>query len=81
MNIIQIPAFKDNYIWILHELNSKHAVVVDPGESEQVIKYLNDNNLVLSDKGVNTTSEWLQSIYPHVIRIIYQSIILNLIDS
>ena len=26
-----------------------HAVVVDPGESEQVIKYLNDNNLVLSD--------------------------------
>jgi hydroxyacylglutathione hydrolase len=49
MNIIQIPAFKDNYIWILHELNSKHAVVVDPGESEQVIKYLNDNNLVLSD--------------------------------
>jgi len=49
MNIIQIPAFTDNYIWILHELNSNHAVVVDPGESEQVIKYLDDNNLVLSD--------------------------------
>jgi hydroxyacylglutathione hydrolase len=37
MNIIQIPAFTDNYIWILRELNSNHAVVVDPGESEQVI--------------------------------------------
>jgi len=49
MNIIQIPAFTDNYIWILHELNSNHAVVVDPGESEQVIKYLDDSNLVLSD--------------------------------
>jgi len=34
---------------MLHELNSNHAVVVDPGESDPVIKTLDDNNLVLSD--------------------------------
>lgn len=30
-----IPAFKDNYIWLLHE--GKDAVVVDPGDANAVI--------------------------------------------
>lgn len=40
-----VPAFSDNYIWILH--NSDSAVVVDPGESHAVVNYLSAKNLKL----------------------------------
>jgi hydroxyacylglutathione hydrolase len=46
LNIIPIPAFDDNYIWLLH--NARHAVVVDPGDAEPVIKTLKQLNLTLS---------------------------------
>jgi len=49
MNIIQIPAFTDNYFWLMFEDNNKSAVVVDPGDSAPVIKSLMDNNLELTD--------------------------------
>ena len=48
MNIIQIPAFTDNYFWLMFEDNNKSAVVVDPGDSAPVIKSLMDNNLELT---------------------------------
>ena len=46
LNIIPIPAFDDNYIWLLH--NGQNAVVVDPGDAAPVIKTLNALNLNLS---------------------------------
>jgi hydroxyacylglutathione hydrolase len=46
LHIIPIPAFEDNYIWLLH--NQSYAVVVDPGESAQVIQILKEKNLLLS---------------------------------
>jgi hydroxyacylglutathione hydrolase len=46
LNIIPIPAFDDNYIWLLH--NARNAVVVDPGDAEPVIKTLKQLNLTLS---------------------------------
>jgi len=49
MNIIGIPALVgtyDNYIWVLSE--SEQAWVIDPGESIQVIDYLNKHNLKLA---------------------------------
>lgn len=46
MNIIPIKAFSDNYIWLLKE--DDQAVVVDPGESASVLKYLKDNGLTLT---------------------------------
>ncbi|CNI17571.1 hydroxyacylglutathione hydrolase [Yersinia intermedia] len=36
MNLISIPAFQDNYIWLLAN-PQKHCVIVDPGESAQVL--------------------------------------------
>lgn len=45
-NITAIPAFQDNYIWAIH--NAQYAAVVDPGESEPVLKFLNDHNLELT---------------------------------
>jgi hydroxyacylglutathione hydrolase len=37
-DIIPIPAFSDNYIWILHAQGQ--AAVVDPGDAEPVLSYL-----------------------------------------
>ncbi len=45
--ITPIPAYNDNYIWLLH--NGTHAVVVDPGLAEPVEKYLTANQLQLTD--------------------------------
>lgn len=46
LQIIPIPAFKDNYIWLVH--NGSHAIIVDPGDAEPVIAYLKKLNLTLS---------------------------------
>ncbi len=39
LQIIAIPAFKDNYIWLIH--NGTSAIVVDPGDSSPVLDTLN----------------------------------------
>ena len=43
--IIAIPAFSDNYIWLLH--NGQNAVVVDPGDAAPVIAALQQLKLNL----------------------------------
>ena len=45
LQIHPIPAFRDNYIWIIH--NNTHAVIVDPGDASTVIDYLQFNQLQL----------------------------------
>lgn len=45
MNLIPLPAFSDNYIWLLQ--HQGHALVVDPGESEPVTTWLRENQHVL----------------------------------
>jgi len=46
MNLIPLPAFSDNYIWMWH--NDSHAVVVDPGDAAPVLQVLQDKHLKLS---------------------------------
>ena len=46
LNIIPIPAFEDNYIWLLH-LNG-YAVVVDPGVATPVVEILQMLDLTLA---------------------------------
>ena len=46
LNIIPIPAFKDNYIWALHD--RQHAVVVDPGDAAPVRAWLDAQQLKLA---------------------------------
>lgn len=46
LQIIPIPAFKDNYIWLIH--NGTQAVIVDPGDSIPVIDILASLNLILT---------------------------------
>lgn len=47
LHITPIPAFHDNYIWLLH--NEKYAVVIDPGDAQPVIQFLAKNQLTLSN--------------------------------
>lgn len=46
MQIIPLPAFSDNYIWLIRE--GRHAVVVDPGDAAPVLEYLQNNALRLA---------------------------------
>lgn len=45
IHIEPIPAFEDNYIWLLH--NKRDAVVIDPGDASAVIKALEKRALNL----------------------------------
>ncbi|QRN04139.1 hydroxyacylglutathione hydrolase [Legionella sp. MW5194] len=47
MTIIPIPAFTDNYIWLVINEEQHTAICVDPGDSEPVLHYLNENQLTL----------------------------------
>ena len=46
LKIVAIPAFKDNYIWTLHD--HQYAVVVDPGDATPVLEYLDLHRLRLA---------------------------------
>jgi len=45
MNLLPLPAFSDNYIWLLH--NGKQALVVDPGDAAPVHAALQAHGLQL----------------------------------
>lgn len=45
LTITALPAFHDNYIWVLH--NDRHAIVVDPGDAEPVYAFLATSHLTL----------------------------------
>lgn len=45
LQIIPIPAFKDNYLWLIH--NHHKAIIVDPGDAIPVIETLKKLNLDL----------------------------------
>lgn len=46
MHVHPVPAFSDNYLWILHD--DRYAAVVDPGDARPVIDYLAANDLTLA---------------------------------
>ncbi|MBV2263778.1 MAG: hydroxyacylglutathione hydrolase, partial [Thauera sp.] len=46
MDIIPIPAFRDNYIWLVHD--GRHALVVDPGDATPVEEALREHGLALA---------------------------------
>ncbi|MGL4219067.1 MAG: MBL fold metallo-hydrolase, partial [Shewanella sp.] len=44
MNLISIPAFQDNYIWLLANQQGR-CVIVDPGEAGPVLAALSQRQL------------------------------------
>lgn len=45
MFLIPIPAFNDNYLWLLHD--GQRALIVDPGDASPVLQALRDSHLEL----------------------------------
>lgn len=45
--ILEVPAFQDNYIWIITDDHRRHAAVVDPGDAGPVIDTLAAHGLQL----------------------------------
>src|ERR1700754_3050379 len=46
MELIAVPAFADNLIWMLHD--GRRAIVVDPGAASPVAAALHERNLLLA---------------------------------
>lgn len=46
MNLVALPAFQDNYLWLLHD--GRDALVVDPGDAQVVKDALSKHGLRLS---------------------------------
>lgn len=45
LTVTPVPAFRDNYIWALHD--ERHAVLVDPGDAAPCIAFLEEHGLNL----------------------------------
>jgi hydroxyacylglutathione hydrolase len=46
LTLISLPAFDDNYIWVLHD--DRHAIAVDPGDPAPLIAFLDAHRLKLT---------------------------------
>lgn len=44
-HIITVPAFSDNYIWLICDENKKFAAIVDPGDGRPVLATLKEKNI------------------------------------
>lgn len=47
LTVKPIPAFQDNYIWVLRQDSDASVAVVDPGDAKPVIDWLERENLTL----------------------------------
>ncbi|MCB1648200.1 MAG: hydroxyacylglutathione hydrolase [Pseudomonadales bacterium] len=48
LQIQAVPAFQDNYIWLLRQENSSECIVVDPGDAAPVMRILSREALTLA---------------------------------
>jgi hydroxyacylglutathione hydrolase len=46
LSVLTVPAFKDNYLWLIHD--GVHAAAVDPGDGQPILDALRANGLILT---------------------------------
>ena len=46
LSVLTVPAFKDNYLWLIHD--GRHAAVVDPGDAAPILAALAEHGLTLT---------------------------------
>ena len=44
LSVLTVPAFNDNYLWIIHD--GVHAAVVDPGDARPILAALEAHKLL-----------------------------------
>jgi hydroxyacylglutathione hydrolase len=47
VNVITIPSFNDNYIWLIKDSQSQHCIVVDPGDATPVLEMVKSQSLIV----------------------------------
>lgn len=47
MSVLPVPAFNDNYIWVLCDENNRFCDCVDPGDAQPLLQWLSDNQYTL----------------------------------
>jgi len=45
MQVMSVPAFSDNYIWLISDEARKHVAVVDPGDAQPVLEALQQREM------------------------------------
>jgi hydroxyacylglutathione hydrolase len=48
LDITPVPAFSDNYIWLIREASGRKAAVVDPGDAQPVLQVLAESGRTLT---------------------------------
>lgn len=48
INVINVPAFRDNYLWLFHSPGDSRAYVVDPGDARPIEAALSEHGLSLA---------------------------------
>ena len=48
LQIVPIPAFKDNYIWAIYKSDAKEIILVDPGDAAPCIQFIEHHKLTLN---------------------------------
>lgn len=46
LSVLTVPAFKDNYLWLVHD--GVHAAAIDPGDSAPILAALDEHELTLT---------------------------------
>ncbi|MFC5510306.1 hydroxyacylglutathione hydrolase [Massilia jejuensis] len=46
LSVLAVPAFKDNYLWLIHD--GRQAAVVDPGDAAPILAALREHDLALT---------------------------------
>ncbi|WP_019140597.1 hydroxyacylglutathione hydrolase [Noviherbaspirillum massiliense] len=46
LNVLAVPAFEDNYLWLIHD--GRHAAAVDPGDADPILAALDAHKLSLT---------------------------------
>ena len=62
LDISPIPAFDDNYIWLLSDSESRRAYVVDPGEAAPVVSALEQQRADTPANASRTPPAWRSTV-------------------
>lgn len=48
LDVVAVPAFSDNYLWLVHDSDSGETAVVDPGDAEPVLAEANERGWTIT---------------------------------